>query len=99
MNAPTVRLEQHLCNSRSATKVTVDLKRRMRIEHVWIGSLRRKQHLQDGMSVIALSQSCPQVDAPAHCPSSGLIAANLERSLRSFRQLWRVFDGNLRRWE
>ena len=46
-NLSLVTLQQHLGDCRRAAEVAVDLKRRVRVEHVGVGTLGAEQELQD----------------------------------------------------
>src|SRR5438093_106657 len=87
-----VALEQHLRDSRGSTEVSVDLKRRMRVEQVRIsptavgvdnvaGAGEAQQVADEFAGVIAVAEACPVVDLPAHGPAGRLVAAELERFL------------------
>ena len=91
-NLSIVFLQKHLDHARCAAEVAVDLKRRMRVEHVRIRPLRAEQELQDLVRMIAVTQACPEVDAPRRCPTGGLVAANLERPLHRCREFRRTAE-------
>src|SRR5690606_12857641 len=83
MDPLAVRLQEHLRYPGGPAEVAVDLKRRVRIEHVRIRTLRRQQHLQDRMRAIALREPGPHIDAPADSPTRRLVSANLHGAARS----------------
>ena len=59
-NLSLVALQQHLGDGRRAAEVAVDLKRRVRVEHVGIGALGAEQELQNVVRVIAVGRACAQ---------------------------------------
>jgi hypothetical protein len=90
-----MRLQQHFRDARGTTEIAVNLKGRMRIEHVWIRALRIEQHSKHGMRVISLSEPCPNVDSPAKAPTRCFIASNIEGPSCSGGEFRSVLDRNL----
>ena len=91
-NLSLVALQQHLGDCRRAAEVAVDLKRRVRVEHVRVGALRAEQELQDVVRVVAVAEPRPEVDPPGGGPARCLIAADLERAFHGCRQRGRAAD-------
>ena len=89
-NLSLVALQQHLGDCRRAAEVAVDLKRRVRVEHVGVGALGAEQELQDVVRVVAVAEPRPEVDPPRGGPAGRLIAANLERAFHGGREFGRA---------
>ncbi len=77
MNLTVLALKQHLGDTCSCAKVSVDLKRRMQIKQVGRGSLGREQITKQFMRSISLLQPRPEVDLPCQAPARGNVAANI----------------------
>ncbi len=74
-------LHQHFRNAGSATKISIDLKRRMRIKEVvicsatsFICTYRRQLVLNKFIGMIAILHPCPPIDFPTHAPPGWYIA-------------------------
>src|SRR5688500_4374336 len=52
-------LQEHFGDAAGAAEVAVDLKRRMRVEQVWIGALGTEQQLENAVSALAVAQARP----------------------------------------
>ena len=60
-NLSLVTLQQHLGDGGGAAEVAVDLKRRVRVEHVGVGTLGTEQELQDVERVVNPRRASPEV--------------------------------------
>ena len=89
MYYPIVTLQQHFGDARDAAEVTVDLKRRMGIQHVGVGSSRigvvGTFHTCEGelltnklVRVIAVVKPGPRIDLPAFGPPGASVSAQFE---------------------
>jgi hypothetical protein len=85
-NVIVARLHQHFDDRAGAAEIAVDLKGRMRVEHVGVRPPRGEQEAQDTMRMLAVAQPCPQVSPPCRRPAGRLVAAHLQRSSRRRRQ-------------
>ncbi len=87
VESPVVTLHEHLGHAGCVAEVSVDLKRRMGVEKVGIDAAA--QHIvDDGVGVIAVLQTCPEIDFPAYRPAGGLVAAlyhGVAHGLEKFR--------------
>ena len=89
-----VALHQHLGNARRATKVAVNLERRMRVEEVGIGSataIARGSELfgDEFIGTVAVEQSRPQAHLPTHAPSRGRVATIVQGVAHTLENLRR----------
>src|SRR5204863_7970963 len=67
-NLSRVALHEHLGDRRGAAEVAVDLKRRVRVEHVGVRPLGTEQEFQDVVRVIAVAKPGPEIDSPSSRP-------------------------------
>ena len=89
-----VALHQHLGNARRATKVAVNLERRMRVEEVGVGSataIARGSELfgDELIGTVTVEQSRPQAHLPTHAPSRGRVAAIVQGVAHTLENLRR----------
>ena len=92
-----VALQQQLGYARRATKVSVDLKRRMIVQQVWQSRFRQQRH-DVFMRQITFFQSCPEVDNPRPTPSrvaASCLQPTFQRNPRCLRQLRRAAERDL----
>ena len=68
-----VALHEHLGNSGSATKVSVNLEWSVGIPQV-VQSTVFQQVAKEGICVVAVMQACPLVEFPSHAPAGSAIA-------------------------
>ena len=89
-------LHQHFGNAGTTAKVTINLERRMCIEHVgistailildgYVGRFQFQLILDEFVGVVAIQQSGPQTNLPSHRPTSRSIATTNERLADSSR--------------
>jgi len=82
-----VALQQHLRDAGCAAEIAVNLERRVRVEQVWINASALPLFRTDGsdqqfrnvVSVLGVLKPRPEIQTPTHAPTSGLVAANLQR--------------------
>ena len=87
-------LQQHFRDSSRTTKVAVYLKRRMRIEQIWV-RISRERFDEHFVGVIAIEKACPKIDFPGFAPPGAAIAPKNEGlfggSAQIRRATWRNF--------
>ena len=96
-------LQQHFANSRRATIVAINLKRRMRTEQVGESAAtmtsrrsidsRMQQTLEEFPSTVSVTQTSPEVYLPSTAPTSTLISTTVQGHPAGFGKL----GGGLRR--
>ncbi len=107
MDLARLRLQEHLGDAGSRAEVTIDLKRRMRVEKVGVDAAALavvnvvprarnvQQVTQQEVRMITIQQPRPEVDAPCHRPPGGLVAARGQGDLRGGGQVRRRHGRNL----
>src|SRR5437870_5388230 len=90
---PDVTSQKHLRDAGGRAKIAVNLKRRVRVQQVWIQAAAfarrnfrsadgREQVAQDAMRVIAVAETRPDIQLPTHAPAGRLVAAEGQRLAR-----------------
>ena len=79
-------LEKHLGDSRRAAKVSVDLEGRVHVPKI-IGRTILQQVTVEHIGMIAIVQTSPLIEFPAHAPSGSAVAAMLKHYARGLSQV------------
>src|SRR5262249_15508176 len=106
MNLACVGLHEHFSDSGCRSEVAVDLKWRMSVEQISVHATSavvwrtfyenwRQRSLQKSISMIAIQQSCPEIDFPGQTPACATVATHLQGLLCSSKQLWRFTRSDL----
>ena len=96
-------LHQHLGNACRATEIAIDLERRMSVEEVGVGAaaqlgfvrhiafVRQTQLVLDELvGMVAIEETSPQTDTPAHCPTCRDVATMFEADLCRLGEVGRI---------
>lgn len=78
MDFPRARLHEHFHDACRTAEISVDLKGRMSVEQVFIASFRRQKQFQYVVSMVAIAQPRPKIDAPADTPPRRVVPADLQ---------------------
>ncbi len=95
MELACVTLQEHFGDPRRRAEISIDLERRMGVEQVRICAIGSQKLTEEQVRVIAILESGPEVDLPAHRPTGRLVAAQFERPSHGIEQLRRSPFGYL----